>query len=428
MKKILIAIPTAKYIESETFKSIYDLDVPEGYEVSFQYFYGYQIDQVRNLIASWAVKYDYLFSVDSDIVLPKDSLRKLLAANVDVISGVYVQRIPGEQNIEIYGFHPSGATPRLKYEQIAGGIHNVAGVGMGCCLIKSDVFRTLQYPWFEYHSALDHANTLSEDVDFCNKARVAGFNIFVDATIICDHIGATTFRLTPMIPKEDESVKVAKRLEELSNQPLLPQKHIDHLYKMYAEGVQPKVIYDVGSCVLHWTNPAKKVWPKGRFICFEAMREVMPLYAAQGVEGYSAVLSDEDGKEIAFFENLEHPGGNSYYRENKAHNPEVDQYFNDSHRRARVTRTLDSLAAQHDLPLPDLIKMDIQGAELDALKGAKMVLQQAKWLILELQHVEYNKGAPNWQEVVTYLDSQGFDLVEKFVETNVDGDYYFRRR
>jgi hypothetical protein len=36
IKTILIAIPTAKYIESETFKSIYDLIIPNGYKVQFQ--------------------------------------------------------------------------------------------------------------------------------------------------------------------------------------------------------------------------------------------------------------------------------------------------------------------------------------------------------------------------------------------------------
>lgn len=195
MKKILLAIPTAKYIESDTFKSIFDLDVPEGYEIEFQHFFGYQIDQVRNLIGSWAVNYDYLFSVDSDIVLPKDCLRKMLAVNVDIISGVYIQRKPGEHNIEVYGFHPSGATPRLHYAQIAGKVHNVAAVGMGCCLIKGDVFREMRYPWFTYHSALNHDNTVSEDVDFCMKATKRGFHIFVDGTIHCDHIGTTRFRV-----------------------------------------------------------------------------------------------------------------------------------------------------------------------------------------------------------------------------------------
>jgi hypothetical protein len=54
-KKILIAIPCKNDIEADTFKSIYDLEVPEGYETEFQYFYGYAVDQVRNLIAHWVV-------------------------------------------------------------------------------------------------------------------------------------------------------------------------------------------------------------------------------------------------------------------------------------------------------------------------------------------------------------------------------------
>ena len=78
IRTILIAIPTDKYIHPETFKSIYDLVIPIGYKIEFQYFYGYRIDQVRNLIADWGKNYDYLFAVDSDIVFPKDTLELLL--------------------------------------------------------------------------------------------------------------------------------------------------------------------------------------------------------------------------------------------------------------------------------------------------------------------------------------------------------------
>ena len=77
-KRILIAVQTNRNIEVETFKSIYDLEVPDGYETEFQFFFGYQIDQIRNLIANWGKHYDYLFSVDSDIVLPRDTLTKML--------------------------------------------------------------------------------------------------------------------------------------------------------------------------------------------------------------------------------------------------------------------------------------------------------------------------------------------------------------
>ena len=102
MKKILIAIPTARYIEPDTFKSIYDLDIPDGYEVDFQYFYGYNIDQVRNLIAHWVERYDYLFSVDSDIAFPPDTLKRFLSYDKDMVTGLYIQRKPGQEIVEVY--------------------------------------------------------------------------------------------------------------------------------------------------------------------------------------------------------------------------------------------------------------------------------------------------------------------------------------
>jgi glycosyltransferase involved in cell wall biosynthesis len=193
-KTILIAIPTAKYIEPETYKSIYDLEVPDGYKTEFQYFFGYTISQVRNLISEWAKRYDYLLSVDSDIVLPKDTLTKFLKADKDIISGLYIQRIPNTHTLEIYMDTPNGGQKNIPYDLVKNrGIVEVAGCGMGCALIKSKVFQTIPYPHFEYHSALNHKNTISEDIDFCMKARKKGFKIWADSSVICDHIGNTKF-------------------------------------------------------------------------------------------------------------------------------------------------------------------------------------------------------------------------------------------
>jgi FkbM family methyltransferase len=194
-KKILIAIPTAKYIESITFKSIYDLTIPDGYTVDFQFFYGYRIDQIRNLIAKWAIGYDYLFSVDSDIELPKDSLVKMLAHDVDAVSGVYIQRKPNEEIVEIYRDNKVGGMSNIPWGELKGkGLTEVAACGFGCVLVKSQVFAAIGYPQFEYHVALDHNNTVSEDVDFCRKARDKGFRIWADPSIVCNHWGSNVFR------------------------------------------------------------------------------------------------------------------------------------------------------------------------------------------------------------------------------------------
>ena len=88
---------------------------------------------------------------------------------------------------------------------------------------------------------------------------------------------------------------------------------------------------------------------------------------------------------------------------------------------------LDTIVKQKFWPLPNMIKMDIQGAELDVLKGANDCLNHATDLILELQHTKYNIGAPVAAEVINYLKEKGFQLITKFTETPYDGDYHFRK-
>jgi len=192
MTKILIAIPTARYIEAETFKSIYDLEIPEGYTVDFQYFYGYRVDQVRNLICDWVVRdYDYLLAIDHDITFSPDTLRKMLNHNVDLVSGVYRQRLE-PQMIEIYDLNQH----RMTIDQIYGkSIVQIGGCGFGCVLVRKEVLFQIGYPQFEYYPALDHNNTISEDTDFCRKATEKGFKLWCDPSILCGHIGSTTMNV-----------------------------------------------------------------------------------------------------------------------------------------------------------------------------------------------------------------------------------------
>jgi len=198
-KRILIAIPTAKNIEAATFKAIYDLIVPDDCETVFQYFYGYNVDQVRNLIADWVVKgdYDYLFAVDYDISFPPDTLVKLLSHDKDIVSGVYRQRNPEIQILEIFEKNDQGGFTHIPYENLRNaGLMEVSAVGFGCVLIKKKVMVGIGYPQFQYRSAINHNDTFSEDLDFCRKAGMKGFKLYADSTLLCEHIGSYVFRVS----------------------------------------------------------------------------------------------------------------------------------------------------------------------------------------------------------------------------------------
>lgn len=414
MKKILIGIPTNKYIEPETVKSLWDMEIPDGYRVDFQYFYGYQIDQIRNLMANWGRNYDYLFCIDSDIVVPKNTLKNFIQANVDIISGVYIQRTHGIQTPEVYMDTPGGGCTNIPLTLLEDnlGVTEIAACGMGCCLIKGDVLRSMDYPHYHYKSALNHSDTVSEDVFFCMKAREMGFKVWVDTSIKCDHIGQYTFTV------EDPALI---RYRDLSRQDLLPHAHKEYLANL---DISPKVIYDIGSSVLHWSKEARNIWPSANFILFDALETVGTLYEENGFKNYYlGVLGKNVGEHIEFKCNETHPGGNSKYPENSF---ESGFYFNDRHRQQRVTNTIDNIASLNNLPKPDLVKIDVQGMEKEILEGAITTFKNTPDIILELQHEDYNMGAPNHEEVIAYMKTLGYELVSNFTKTHVDGDYHFR--
>ena len=207
MSKILIAVPTFENITPDTYQSIYDLD-PAGHELCFNYARGYDCATARNHIAQRAInlKVDYVLMVDNDVVLPRDIFVNFFDNPKDVCLGYYAHR--NGDNIYngstcVCRLHKPDGKPYVNYpleseytakeliEMREKGEHKVKihGGGMGCALIKTDVFRVLSYPWYDWVNYGDeHRGMLSEDLYFCERCHHAGIPIYTDTRIGCGHL------------------------------------------------------------------------------------------------------------------------------------------------------------------------------------------------------------------------------------------------
>ena len=215
---------------------------------------------------------------------------------------------------------------------------------------------------------------------------------------------------------------VYSHLAQLGTQDCLPSNHFNYLVKLKESGFEPKVIYDIGSCVLHWTNKAKLLWPEAKIILFDAFREAEFLYS--NYDYHMGVLCDQDQREVRFYKNVDYPGGNSYYREVGYENGKL---FPKENYTVEIGMTLDTVVKTRQFPLPDLIKIDVQGSEKDILSGGVETLSNATQLICEMQHTNYNDGAPKVSETLPYIESLGWTCVAPMLQNNgPDADYGFK--
>lgn len=195
--KILIAVPTYETISPDTFRSIYGLD-KAGQECVFDFVRGYDCATARNNIAQEAlnISADYVLMVDNDVVLPPDALGNLLDNLVDVCLGYYPSR--NAQNVydgktAIYRLGEFNYTSQIVTAEMHGllenGVHKIEvhGGGMGCALIRTNVFRTLCFPYFDWVN-YPNKGILSEDLYFCEQCYAAGIKIYTDTRVGCGHI------------------------------------------------------------------------------------------------------------------------------------------------------------------------------------------------------------------------------------------------
>ena len=203
----------------------------------------------------------------------------------------------------------------------------------------------------------------------------------------------------------------------------IPGAHVDYLRKLKDGGFEPGVIYDIGACVLHWTREAKRLWPDATYVLFDAFADAEVLYRESG-DAYSIGVLSDRRKVVKWYENASLPGGNSYFREAN------DAVFPAHGYTERMTTTLDDQVSIRGFPLPDLVKIDVQGCERDVVAGGVRTLRHAEHLIVEMQHVDYNLGAPHADVTLPYIEQAlGVRCVAPlFCNNGPDGDYGFTNK
>lgn len=177
-------------------------------------------------------------------------------------------------------------------------------------------------------------------------------------------------------------------------------------------GFSPSYIYDIGASNGSWTRVAEEIFPEACFHLFEPLavlsssyRSVIDYLNFFGINYtlHSFALGAENGtKEIFITPDLV---GSSLLVEQRS------DFFPSSV--SVETMTLDKAVSTLALPLPQAIKIDTQGYELEILKGATETLKHVELLILECWLARaYGPATPLLGEIAAWLVEHDFVLFD----------------
>lgn len=188
MSKILICVPSMDMVAAGFAQSLAMLQ-KGGNETAIMFQVGSLIYEARNKLAKQAIKMgaDWTMWFDSDMIFQPDTMIKLLEHNAPIVSGAYFRRSPPYHLVafdECDTKNRKWTDLKLPTETVKCG-----GVGFGCVLVKTEVLFDVAakfQTWFE------PMNGFGEDLSFCWRARECGYDILLDPSITCGHIGHIT--------------------------------------------------------------------------------------------------------------------------------------------------------------------------------------------------------------------------------------------
>jgi hypothetical protein len=171
------------------------------------------ITDARNRLVQIALEWgaEWLLWLDSDLSFPNDTLIRLLRHNLDIVGATYCQRA---HPYSVMGHFKDGEKEDFSDVSLAE-THYLPG---GLVLVRAEVYKKIPGPWYEdYYNhetprlieavktwrdkradddllgALDKyeasnpMDRMGEDVDFCHKAALAGYEVWCDLDLT-DHV------------------------------------------------------------------------------------------------------------------------------------------------------------------------------------------------------------------------------------------------
>ena len=179
-----------------------------------------------------------------------------------------------------------------------------------------------------------------------------------------------------------------------------------------ALNVDPRTVIDAGANIGQFARAAAETFPLAHIIAFEPLPDVAETLRAnlcdtRRVEVRSEALGPSDGT-IALRRNRYSPASSVLCLRPDA--AEAFDLAEQGELEVPLAR-LDTAMRGEALEAPVLLKLDLQGYELEALRGAAETLARTQHVLLEIGLQQMYEDEPTFEDVYAFLTTAGFRFV-----------------
>lgn len=172
------------------------------------------------------------------------------------------------------------------------------------------------------------------------------------------------------------------------------------LESLRRQGVQPRHVFDVGAYRGDFAELCLRTWPQTRVTCFEPLPHMRgrlrELETRPRIKTYQCLLGSTMDPAV------------------KLHARETASSVLDEHHEAIPTIACEQTTVDRIVELdfaddpPDMLKIDVQGYELEVLKGSEAALGQVRLILAEVNLLDIHRGVPLLSDLVPWLAARGF--------------------
>lgn len=193
------------------------------------------------------------------------------------------------------------------------------------------------------------------------------------------------------------------------------------LHDIRKRGLKLNYVFDIGANKSEYSRMVKKIFPDADFLLIDPIEEMEPHLKefCREFRGSEYILKGIGSRQETLIMTTI---GESFEGSTLMLN-EIPSFKSANKQREVEVVTLDSIMKNGRARIPELVKIDVQGFELEVLKGSTLLYGKTEMFILEISLFRFNEKTPDIVEILKFMDEKGYEVydITGFLRRPYDG-------